>query len=150
MVMSKRKNIFIPCINSLSLLPNVEDLRIDDIETGMDISRNRAEYAKIVILLFYPYRIKDDLMLNESYWDRYKMALSENRISPKDLQVLQNIQDVCHNCTKLKVPQDDLLKTTTCVAHELDNKKNHKDDEHTISFDRIVNMLQQRDNYGVR
>ena len=62
------------------------------------------------------------------------MALNENRISPKDLQVLQNIQDVCHNCTKLKVPQDDLLKTTTYLAHELDNKKNHKNDEHTIVF----------------
>ena len=109
MVMSKR-NIFIPCINSLNLFPNVEDIRIDSIETDMDTSRNREEYAKIVLLLFYPYRIKDDLLLNESYWDRYKMALSENRISPKHLQVIQNIQDVCHNCTELKVPQDDFLE----------------------------------------
>ena len=80
----------------------------------MDTSRNREEYAKIVLLLFYPYRIKDDLLLNESYWEQYKMALSKKRISPKELQVLQNIQDVCHNCAKLKVAQDDLLKTTTC------------------------------------
>ena len=65
-------------------------------------------------------------MLNESYWDRYKMALSENRISYKDLQVLQNIQDARHNCAKLKVAQDDLLKTTTCATHELDNKRNSK------------------------
>jgi hypothetical protein len=70
--------------------------------------------------------IQDDLMLNESYWDRYKWALRENCISPKDLQVLQNIQDVCHNCAKLKVAQDDLLKTTTCAVHELDKKKKEK------------------------
>ena len=109
----------------------------------------REEYAKIVLLLFYPYRIQDDLMLNESYWDRYKMALSENRISHKDLQVLQNIQDVCHNCANLKVAQDDLLKSTTCAAHELDNKKKLKDDEPTISCDQITDMLQQHDDYGV-
>ena len=126
MVMAKRKNIFIPCINSLNLLPNVADLKIDNIITDGDTSRKREEYAKIVLLLFYPYRIQDDLMLNESYWDRYKMALIENRISQKNLQVLQNIQDVCHNCANLKVAQDDLLKTTTCEAHELDNKKKSK------------------------
>ena len=78
------------------------------------------------------------------------MALSENQISHKDLQVLQSIQDVCHNCANLKVAQDDLLKTTTCAAHELDNKKTLKDDEPTISFDQIADMLQQRDDHGVR
>ena len=150
MVMSKRKNIFISCINSLNLLPNVADLRIDSIITDVDTSRKREEYANISLLLFYPYRIQDDLMLNDSYCDRYKMALSENRISPKDLQVLQNIQDVCHNCAKLKVAQDDLLKTTTCVAHELDNKKKLKDDEPTIPYNQITNMLQQHDVYRVK
>jgi len=78
------------------------------------------------------------------------MALSENRISYKDLQVLQNIQDICHNYANLKVAQDDLLKTITCEAHELDNKKKLKDDEPTISFDQIADMLQQHDDYGVR
>ena len=151
MVMSKRKNIFIPCINSINLLPNIADLRINSITTDVHTLKRREEYAKIVLLLFYPYRIRDDLMLNESYWDRYKMALSKNIISTKDLEVCQNIQDVCHNLTKLKVAQDDLLKTTTYVAHELDNKhKHHVNDEPTISFDQIADMFQQQDNYGVR
>ena len=75
-IMSKQKNIFIPCINNLNLLPNVEDIRIDSIITDLETTGNRDEYAKIILLLFYPYRIQDDLMLNESYWDRYKIALS--------------------------------------------------------------------------
>ena len=91
MVMSEQKNIFIPCINSLNLLPNVEDLRIDNIITEMDTTRTREEYAKIILLLFYPYRVQDDLLLNESYWDRYNVALSEHKISPHGLQVIQNI-----------------------------------------------------------
>ena len=126
MVMSKRKNIYIPCINSLNLLPNVADLRIDSDVMDINILSKREEYAKVVLLLFYPYRIQDDLMLNESYWDRYKWALRNNQISPKDLQVIQNIQDVCHNCANLNKAQDELLKTTTCEAHELDNKKSQK------------------------
>ena len=39
MVMAKRKNIFIPCINSLNLLPNVADLKIDSIITEADTSK---------------------------------------------------------------------------------------------------------------
>ena len=50
MVMAKRKNIFIPCINSLNLLPNVADLKIDSIITDGDTSRKREEYAKIALL----------------------------------------------------------------------------------------------------
>ena len=149
MIMSKRKNNCIPCINSLNLLPNVADLRIDSIITEMDTSRKREEYAKIVLLLFYPYRIQDDLMLNESYWDRYKMALSENRRSPKDLQVLQNIQDVCHNCENLKVAQDNLVKTITGEAHKSDNKKKVNDNIAPIPFDEIANMFQQQDDFGI-
>ena len=66
MVMSTRKNIFIPCISSLFLLPNVEDLRMDSIITDLETIGTREEYEKIILLLFYPYRIQDDLMLNES------------------------------------------------------------------------------------
>ena len=125
------------------------DLKIDSDVMGIDTLSKRQEYAKIVPLLFYPYRIQDDLMLNESYWDRYKWALRNNRISPKDLQVIQNIQDVCHNCAKLNKAQDGLLKTTTCEAHKLDNKNKVKDNEATIPFDQIADMLQQRDDYRV-
>ena len=42
------------------------------------------------------------------------------------------------------------MKTTICAAHELDNEKKLKDNELTISFDQIADMLQQRDDYGVR
>ena len=116
----------------------------------MDTTRNRKEYTNFILPLFYPYRIHDDLMRNESYWDRYKMALSENKISLQDLQVIQNIQDVCHNCTQLKIAQDSLLKTTTCLKHDLDNKVKAKNNEPTISFDQIIDMLQQQNNHGVR
>ena len=64
MVMSKRKNIFIPCINNIHLLPNVADLKIDSDSVEVDALGERGKYAKIVLLLFYPYRVQDDLMIN--------------------------------------------------------------------------------------
>ena len=100
---------------------------------------------------FYPYRIQDDLMLHNSYWDRHIMALDNNMISVKGLEVCQHIQDVCHNLTELKAAKDDLLKSTTYVAHELDkHHHSHANDETPISFNEIADIFAQQDNYGVR
>ena len=81
MIMVMRKNISIPCISSISLLPNIADLSINIITTEGNILKKGEEYAKIILLLFYPYRIQDDLMLHNSYWDRCIMALDNNMIS---------------------------------------------------------------------
>ena len=89
-------------------------------------------------------------MLIESYWDRYKMALNKNLISANGLEGCQNIQVVCHNCANLKVAQDDLLNTTTCVAHYVDNKHQLRDDEPTISLDQVADMFQQQVDYRGR
>ena len=79
------------------------------------------------------------------------MTLDNNMISVEGLEVCQNIQDVCHNLTKLRATQDDLLKSTTYVAYELDkNHHNHANYESTISFDEIADTFAQQDDYGVR
>ena len=57
MIMVKRTNILIPCINFINLLPNIVDFSIDNITTEVHILKKREEYAKIILLLFYPYRI---------------------------------------------------------------------------------------------
>ena len=56
MVMSKRKHICVPCISSINLLPNIADIDIGTPTTDATILKQREEYAKIVLLLFYPYR----------------------------------------------------------------------------------------------
>ena len=57
MIMVKRNNIFIPCINSINLLPNIADLSINNITTEVYILRKREEYTKIILLHLYQYRI---------------------------------------------------------------------------------------------
>jgi len=47
MVMSKRNNIIIPCINNLNLLQNVEDLRIDSIITEVYTSMKRENIQQL-------------------------------------------------------------------------------------------------------
>ena len=86
MVMSKRKHIFIPCINSLNLLPNLADLDLNSESTDPITTETREQYAMIILLLFYPFRTQDDLMLNGSYWVKYEHVLSQNRITLVSLQ----------------------------------------------------------------
>ena len=126
MVLSRRKHMYAPYISSINLLPNIVDLDIGNIQTDATILKHREEYTKIVFLLFYPYRTQDDLMLMGSYWDKYELVLEEKLLSVKSLEVCQNIQDVSHNCAKLTVARDDLVKSTTMISHDDDMKYKKK------------------------
>ena len=85
-----------------------------------------------------------------SYWDKYNWVLNKKLISTKGMEVCQNIQDVCHNCAKLKVARDDLVKTTTMVSHDDDRRCQEDSSENTISFEEVAEMLQQLDDFGIR
>ena len=153
MEMSRRKHIIIPSINSINLLPNVALLDLQSGRTNnLFLTKNtRENYAKIILLLFYPYRMQEDLRHEGSYWKRYKLALSENKISKKSLQVIQNIQDCQHNCSKLKTATDDLEKTTVYDAHEDDYQKGRNvDDDNCVDVNEIAEMFQHLDGMGVR
>ena len=68
----------------------------------------------------------DDLVIDDSYWDKHKTALSKNELSSKSLEVIQNIQDVSYNCSNLCKAKDDLETTTIFTPHETDSDKNVK------------------------
>ena len=85
MTMVKINNLLIPCINSINLLPNIADLSINHIATEVHILKKREEHTKFILLLFYHYRIQDDSMLNDSYWNRFILALDNDMISVKGL-----------------------------------------------------------------
>ena len=148
--MSKRKHIFIPCINSLNLLPNLADLDLNSKSTDPITTETREQYAMIILLLFYPFRTQDDLMLNGSYWVKYEHVLSQNNITQENLKVIQNIQDCCYNCSNLRRAKDDLEKTTSYTPHKDDSKIFKDDNEDTIDLDEMAEMLQQLDDVGVR
>ena len=151
MVMSKRKHTCIPCISSINLLPNVAELEMEK-ETCNEHTLNlRENYAQIILLLFYPFRMQSDLELDGSYWKRYKDVLAKEQISKKCLDVIQNIQDVCHNCSKLRTARDDLEQATVYLSHEDDEKrKTNIEDSNCTSIDEVAESFQNVENFGIR
>lgn len=151
MVVTKRKTIIIPCINSINLLPNVADLHLNCVSLASSTLESRETYAMIALLLFSPYRIQDDLKVDDSYWKKYNQLVSHKIISDKSLKILQNIQDASHNVSKLKSAKDDLLNTTIYTSHEDDNKREYNSNEDTtINIKDIAELFQQFDDMGIR
>ena len=149
MVMSKRKHIFIPQICSINLLPNIKDIHILEQTSDKSIIDLRERYAMIVLLLFYPYRIMDDLVIDDSYWDKYKTVLSNNGLSGKSLEVIQNIQDVSYNCSNLRKAKDDPKATTMFTPYESDSKTRCEENENTADANELAEIFKQLDDTGL-
>lgn len=97
------------------------------------------------MLLFYPHRTQDDIILLGSYWDEYALDPEDNLIPAKSLDVSQKIRDIFHNCAKLTVARDDLVKFTIMISHDDDMKCQEKDSENIISFDEVADMMHHLD-----
>ena len=154
MVMSERTKIVIPQITNTKLLPNVNELSLELKTTDdTEVLLKREKYGQIVLLLFFPYCIEDDLMIEGSYWKKYVNALDNNLISKKCLEVMQNIQDVTYNCCDLKLASDVLESTTEYTPHVDDDKKTNKKKEDVISsseFEDVIRSLIINSNHGIR
>ena len=112
MSLNKRKKIAVPRIGVSKMIPNVKDLHLNEMgNQSEDVMEKRETYAKIALVLFYPFRIRSDLVLGSSYWRKYLQVLNENKLWKKGLEILQNIQDVNHNCKDF-VDYDPLLNQT--------------------------------------
>ena len=86
----------------------------DDNDVELKVKDLIENYARKALLLFLPFRDKDDLVTNDtnSYWDKFKNAKRFNQLYPKALDILQNIQDK-HNATKIKKRGDWLHQNTS-------------------------------------
>ena len=91
MMVSKRPHIVIPCITSINLLPDFKELHVHTAHPSNTATKLREVYAKIVLLLFYPYRSEYDLILDGSFWKRFIKAKQESKFSSFSLSVCQNM-----------------------------------------------------------
>ena len=67
-----------------------------------DVVEVREEYALRALLLFLPFRKKEDLMgKSQSYWEQLQHAISDHLLHKDAIEILQNIQDR-HNCSESK------------------------------------------------
>ena len=80
MVMAKRKKYVIHKISCSNLLPNIEDLELLNTNNNdINVSEKRQKYAKIALLVFYPYRIQSDLEKDGSRWELYIEVLDRKK-----------------------------------------------------------------------
>ena len=148
MVMARRKHILIPCISSVNLLPNTKDHNILQETSEKHTSDLRERYAMIVLLLFYPFRSIDDLHINDSYWNKYRMVIVGNGLSKKSLEVIQNIQDVSYNCSNIGKVKDELETTIIFTPHESDSKIKCEENENKADVNEIAELFKHLDDTG--
>ena len=99
MALHKRKNIAVPKINVTKLLPNINDLVMHEpLNQPHEVISQHEQYAEISLVLFHPFRVHSDLVIDNSYWKKYYNLLITKTFWPKGLEILQNLQDVMYKC----------------------------------------------------
>ena len=74
----------ITTIPRISLPPDklcpIEELELNDIESTVQSHDKREMYAKMALVMFYPFRTLNDLKLHDSYWKLFnKQRLRHNK-----------------------------------------------------------------------
>ena len=52
----------------------IKDLDLDNRASSTHVTEMRESYAKFALLMFHPYRKRDDVLLNDSYWENLTMS----------------------------------------------------------------------------
>ena len=149
-LLQRRKTIAVPQITSSKLLPNIKDLKIGKNDVSNETTLYREQYAKIALLLFHPFRVKEDLIINGSFWAKYMNLMKNNKLTPTTIKVLQNIQDVNYNCVIGKTTiLDPILKSTSYKKCDEDKKfnkqKKDSDDENYASIEELQKAFESID-----
>jgi len=115
-------------------LCDIELLRLGEIDIDDDVKDIREDYAKMALIMFYPFRTVDDLKTDGSYWKQFQEQLDlhtenvhleqkkkeKNHLDfwEKGFEILQNIQDRFTLERKLKRARDPINLQTTCRQRE--------------------------------
>ena len=69
--MKKRKHFVIPQITSTKIFPNISQLQMNNATPSDEVITVRENYAKMALMMFYPYRTPCDLLKNGSHWELF-------------------------------------------------------------------------------
>ena len=118
--LKKMKRFKVPIIYSKAFC-DIDDLSLneEDYNVTANVKSLREEYARKALLLFLPFRKKDDLIDKEdmTYWSRFMDAKRKGELFYKADNILQNIQDR-HNCNKIKKSGDWLEENTELIEEK--------------------------------
>ena len=99
-------------------LCNMEHLQLGHSEVNPIAKELREEYAKIALMMFYPFRNKSDLLLNNNHWDLFEQELTRHNNGqttlfwPKGFEILQNIENRRNLQHKIEKREDTVTRNT--------------------------------------
>ena len=132
-------------------LCDIRLLKLTDLDVDETTNEYREYYAKMALLMFYPFRTLDDLKIDGSYWTKFRHELEEyskDSIStersqeqkahteeddrrykfwPRGFVILQNFQDRLTLEKELKRARDPILLKTACKLQEQTEKNIEKE-----------------------
>lgn len=102
-------------------LCSIEHLQLGNSKTNVITDQIREYYAKTALLMFYPFRVTEDIMIEGSYWKLFHSELikfnkgEETVFWSKGFEILQNIENRRHLQHGVKKRDDKVIRETTCL-----------------------------------
>jgi hypothetical protein len=95
------------------------------------------QYSRLVLMLFYPFRCEDDLLLDGSHTKRLRHCVKHNLVRQFAFEYLQNVQDSRSNALRFAAVEDELSRKTVpfqvvddgLIHSDSDDDSNASDDE---------------------
>ena len=110
--LQKLKRTKVPVLYYQKGLHDIEKCKIHNEFVTPETEFERNHYATIMLLLFCPYRYRDDLGDFEKRWELFCSKVNnKHKLYEKSQTIMQNIQNV-HNSTKLSTPKDQIFLET--------------------------------------
>ena len=123
----------------------IEELELHLINPNEDTIDKHEMYAKMALIMFYPFRELSDLTcIGESYWKTFQQELTSHhkkevmKFWKKEFEILQKIQDRLTLQKNLKRPQDPIFMTT---VNEKPNKEK-KTKSQSPDVNKVMDILQ--------
>ncbi len=137
-----------PCIPSIALpkgkLCPLNELDLKCTNSAQHVVGKHEMYAKIALLMFYPFQQLNDLEYNRSYWKLFHNELEkhtnkeETVFWKKGFEIFQNIQDRSTLEKHIKRARD-LISITT--KNEKPNKTNSIQTKSPVGSSNVVDIL---------
>lgn len=116
--LKKSSKLTIPKLSTpKGMLCDLDHLELGETDVGAETKLLRIDYAKIALILFYPFRgteIFDTLVDDDDLWakfQRLKNETNEGLFWRNGIEILQNMQDIKQS-GKCKIPADSLNSST--------------------------------------
>ena len=148
----RSKTVKIPIISMADALPDLADLELHESAPSSVALFRRNEYAKRALMLFLPFRSKDELLSEKdgTHWSRFTEACEDGTIWRKGLDILQNIQNRATSSTMRRAP-DHVEVLTNCKESSGQGPKSGMEFDFDVSeveshFEEIFQSSQQASN----